>query len=449
MKDESMDGWPLALSLLLLLMRSSWKLSSPFLPLFMTTLLQTSSFSSSSTHRRTKYWFQRQRGTKTPTRRHLHINRFNMPSLSEPVVESHRRQRPSQDVSLKDLDPNAVIRSRCQCGRVELTVPIHAIQPLEQTYDDDDETNANSNSFSYKAAVDCHCPSCRKFHVAAFASYLLAKQESVHILDPTNSLTTYRDSCSQLGPVVRMQCSVCKSKMATRPLRIEARHGHQLLLNMGPMDDRTLPPPLAQFLQQKRETWQWDRRASWTQAEAQADRLGKLHSNQGPFFLTGSCSCGQSRYRIRLERTTELQHCYCRLCRRVSGGPFQTWVPFDKNDLEWLPPENTDTYQNGSPRQDMHPTSGGSSSHEPPMQRYAPHGRRHVCNNCGGVLTIVYDGSDEVWPAAGAFDEDSLPASSTEELSRQLHSIIHISCRYKQTWYKLPPDGNPRLPEAG
>ncbi|KAL7581010.1 hypothetical protein ACA910_005819 [Epithemia clementina (nom. ined.)] len=365
------------------------------------------------------------------------------PALGDDDAATSTKQRSDQeqrqldiDAITANLDKNAVIRSKCQCGRLQMTVPIHAVLPLEQSFHDPEN---NSNNYSYKAAVDCHCMSCRKYHVVAFCSYLLAVHEAVQVLDPTNSLRTYRDSCSQLGPVVRMQCGVCRSKLATRPLRIEARHGHQLLLNMGPIDDQTLPKPMGEYFQNNRQPWQLDQRPCWSQAAALALKPRTVNQGGRPMFLTGSCTCGQSKYRVRLEGTTELQNCYCRLCRRASGGPYQTWVPFDQNHFEWVAAEHTDDVNN----------INSSGNHEPPKHRYVPHGQRHVCSNCGGVLTIVYNGSDEVWPAAGGFDEDSLPAQTAAELGQHLHSIIHISCRYKQSWYSIPRDGNPRIPEAG
>ena len=377
------------------------------------------------------------------------------PQQQEPQQQQRRQEQEQQGSGPVNLDPSpllssspstslvpqldekALIRSQCQCGRLQMTVPIQAILPLEQV-----ESN-------YNAAVDCHCPSCRKYHVVGFCSYLLARQEDVTIHETEKGvLRTYRDSCMQLGPVVRMQCNVCKSKLATRPLQIEARHGHQLLLNLGPIDDETLPPPLAEYLQENRQAWQYDQRPVWpTALSASRRRRGRRNHEEivDARIVTGSCSCGQCRYRIRWHGTAELQHCYCRLCRRVSGGPFQTWVPFDRRDFQWL---NVADALDGTDASTT--TTTIRSRGEPRLQRYVPFGQRHVCDNCGGVLTILYDQSQEVWPAAGTLDDSSLPGNGDMgEFSRHLHHVMHISCRYKQSWYDIPQDGNPRIPEAG
>ena len=388
----------------------------------------------------------------------LLLNRFNMPAPNHlPTKEQH---------SLDDLDPNTTIVARCQCRKAQLNIPLHGVLPLK-------------HKDSYRAAVDCHCPACRKYHVSAFASYLLARQVDIegddHTSDsqtPTNNanIQTYRDACVELGPVLRLQCQSCRTKLATRPLRVDGRHGHQWLVNLGSVDDRTIPRPLTKFLRAERRPWQWDRRAVWYQAAALADdddeeahnedyyslqrdkhdsknnALTKPQSANTDRCITGSCACGQSKYRIHwapesatddhrsLLPTSEIQHCYCRLCRRLSGGPFQTWVPFAKEDFEWV--------TTGSDNDD-------NTAKPPPQQQYVSFGKRHVCGNCGGVLTIVYRGQEDmIWPAAGGFDDDSLPFT-TEEMSQHLHTVMHISCRYKQSWYTLPKDGNPRIQEAG
>ena len=80
------------------------------------------------------------------------------------------------------------------------------------------------------------------------------------------------------------------------------------------------------------------------------------------------------------------------------------------------------------------------------LVRTTRHGRRHACRACGTVLTIVYDAQpDCLWPAAGVLDDGSLPP----DLGAALCRSIHICCRHKQPWYRLPEDGLDRLAHAG
>mmetsp|Transcript_21249 Transcript_21249/g.27438 ORF Transcript_21249/g.27438 Transcript_21249/m.27438 type:complete len:250 (-) Transcript_21249:62-811(-) len=246
---------------------------------------------------------------------------------------------------------------------------------------------------------------------------------------------------------------------------------------MGAIDDRTMPNQITRFFRQNRAKWNWEQRAIWPEAPAEAqspssddeeededdeeednddkddddknenDHVGVTEkrnmenedNDEEETFITGSCGCGQSKYRIRLDGPTEMQHCYCRLCRRLSGGPFQTWLPIPKRAFDWVISTGDDNDDNTT-----------ITCQEPPMQQYVTFGKRHVCNNCGGVLTIVYtDQEDTIWAAAGALDDITLPAKTSDEFGQYyLHSVTHICCRYKQSWYAIPADGHSRIPEA-
>lgn len=71
--------------------------------------------------------------------------------------------------------------------------------------------------------------------------------------------------------------------------------------------------------------------------------------------------------------------------------------------------------------------------------------KRHICPQCQGVMTIVYDGQpDCTWPCAGSLDEDCVP----EDIHAHLSRVVHICCRWKPCWYDLPDDGMERLANA-
>jgi len=48
----------------------------------------------------------------------------------------------------------------------------------------------------------------------------------------------------------------------------------------------------------------------------------------------GGCLCGGVRYRLH-EQPKQLSDCHCIDCRRASGAPFVTWVPFEKKKLSF------------------------------------------------------------------------------------------------------------------
>lgn len=61
-------------------------------------------------------------------------------------------------------------------------------------------------------------------------------------------------------------------------------------------------------------------------------RVGCLFQH-GEFMYTGSCLCGQVRYRIDAE-ITEVACCHCRECRKVQGTAFATNAPVKAADFQ-------------------------------------------------------------------------------------------------------------------
>jgi len=277
--------------------------------------------------------------------------------------------------------------------------------------------------------VDCHCPKCRRYHVAGFTSYIQAPIDSVSWNG--GAKTTHRDACDEVGSVDRIYCPNCRTKMATTAViarsDINVSTPAEILINMGPMEEETVPDKIWMSWQRSRKAWQLPAKAMWLDAKpAYEDDHEHAHAIDDPKdFRTvkGSCGCGASTYSIQYHAPSELQHCYCRLCRQFSGSAFQTWVPVANECFAWTCPE-------------------------PELVRTTQHGARHMCGTCGGVLTIVYDESPEtIWPAAGGFLDETLPLT-TEQMGQHLYRVAHICCLWKQNWYKLPTDGNERIDYA-
>eukprot|EP01062_Namystynia_karyoxenos_P059258 TRINITY_DN50705_c0_g1_i1.p1 TRINITY_DN50705_c0_g1~~TRINITY_DN50705_c0_g1_i1.p1 ORF type:complete len:543 (+),score=123.04 TRINITY_DN50705_c0_g1_i1:89-1630(+) len=137
--------------------------------------------------------------------------------------------------------------------------------------------------------------------------------------------------------------------------------------------------------------------------------------------VKGGCGCGRVSYEATLF-PGELQHCYCALCRRLSGAALQTWVPCDNSRFRWT-------------RQDTLVTRDTT-----------PLGRRQGCSHCGSCFTILYKASpDKTWVAAGSWDDASVP----RDIAGQLYRIAHICCGWMPRWHCLPADGNPRIRGPG
>ena len=263
--------------------------------------------------------------------------------------------------------------------------------------------------------VDCHCPQCRKHHVSAFSSYLATTKDSIAI--EGNLLVSVQDSCGELGKVERLFCKQCYTKVATRSF---GDNNGKMLLCLGSIDDESIPKSLNEVWKKDRTKWQQISAAKWPNALPRMTR----HGLPAPLQVTGSCACGDCAYEIPFEAPMELQHCYCKLCRQLSGSAFQTWVPVYQENFVW-------------------------TRKEPALVRTTSHGRRHICTKCGGVLTIVYDSDpDCVWPAAGGFDDATLPNDEVT-VGQYLDRVIHICCIWKQPWYQLPKDGMKRIDYVG
>eukprot|EP00747_Dinoflagellata_sp_TGD_P200616 gnl/TRDRNA2_/TRDRNA2_74037_c0_seq2.p1 gnl/TRDRNA2_/TRDRNA2_74037_c0~~gnl/TRDRNA2_/TRDRNA2_74037_c0_seq2.p1 ORF type:complete len:325 (-),score=20.95 gnl/TRDRNA2_/TRDRNA2_74037_c0_seq2:43-1017(-) len=292
----------------------------------------------------------------------------------------------------------AQLQVRCQCGSCVF------------------QATARSSNGGCPRAVRCHCARCRKYHMSAFAAFTPVHRRDIpEVGKHVCPMRVYRDSCDALGAVERVFCGSCTSVLATLPL--EGAHASEALLALGCVEDESIPLELAQHWQEEYEERTPSARVSWWSAVPAGFRQEPQTRT-----LRGSCSCGGCKFTAVSGQEFQTQHCYCNLCRRLSGSVAQTWVPVRKEGFEW------------------------TSDRTLKLVRTTHHGQRHMCTECGGTMTIVYDSQpDATWPVAGALDDDSLP----EDMPGSLARAIHICCSMMQPWYRLPLDGIPRLMYAG
>ncbi|WP_442111251.1 GFA family protein [Pseudomonas sp. NUPR-001] len=83
----------------------------------------------------------------------------------------------------------------------------------------------------------------------------------------------------------------------------------------------------------------------------------------------GGCHCGALRYRVR-GPLTDVAHCHCSVCRRVSGGLLVTWATLPCSDFQWL-------------------------SGTPQCYDSSPSCVRYFCSRCGSHLALTTDLSPE------------------------------------------------------
>eukprot|EP00928_Gymnodinium_smaydae_P037116 TRINITY_DN25816_c1_g1_i1.p1 TRINITY_DN25816_c1_g1~~TRINITY_DN25816_c1_g1_i1.p1 ORF type:complete len:497 (-),score=105.30 TRINITY_DN25816_c1_g1_i1:220-1710(-) len=137
-------------------------------------------------------------------------------------------------------------------------------------------------------------------------------------------------------------------------------------------------------------------------------KLASTSAGQGS-RLAGGCACGGCRFSARSGglAATQLRHCHCGVCRKMSGAAFMTWVSMRKDAVKWAAPSSL--------RQAFQSTHGH---------------KRTFCSRCGAALTFAAESQREVvWVPAGLFDElGALP----------LGQLLHVFVDSAPSWH--PPE---------
>jgi hypothetical protein len=275
-------------------------------------------------------------------------------------------------------------------------------------------------------------------------------------------------------------------------------------INLGCIVDSTIPIELKNKWRTHRIPTQLEQRAQWYPAQPrynnnknklqsqtqqqQQQHVHKTHQNTSrtapvpqQFSCRGGCSCGRVRYAITststaahstgstsnchpknknrhdapwysgdddnntpLDVPNELPHCYCLLCRQMSGTAFVSWLYISIDNFTWM-----------------------MDVPEPTIIRTTDFGQRHVCTYCGVVLTIQYDDQmeDYIWPtAASIYDYTTCSSNNNSDIMNDknesndtsnqnndasflpnidtiLQSVSHIYCQDNAAWYEIPNDG--------
>lgn len=284
---------------------------------------------------------------------------------------------------------DTVLSGRCACGQVSYVARLR-----EPTL------------------THCGCQSCRRYHAASFAASVATMPDAVNFQGETR---VYRHSCARFGTVERIACSKCYGKLASRLMGPVPNAMH---LAAGSIVDESVPLGTA---------FDWQRSTPpvetvWGSSLPSLDPYGQERPLPLEVTPEGGCVCGACRFEASGLLPGQLQHCYCVLCRQLSGSAFMTWMPCDLDEFQW------------------------TKSNSLRVIRTTAHGRRHICRECFSVMTIVYDSEpDVIWPAAGSLDDALLP----NNFSSYNYRSIHICCEWMQPWHLLPDDGLPRLRFAG
>lgn len=285
--------------------------------------------------------------------------------------------------------------------------------------------------------IECYCRSCQSYHAAASVHYVFAHAVRVVNLDDRDVATlpieessrlmdTYQSRCEYFSslPILRSFCRRCFSRLYSvqdNHTSKKDRERQPFMVNLGSFVDKTIPIEIFQSLSIG-DIFQWKpaQLPYWAKPEgnngddSSSSCLGEASQSQH----RGKCHCGACRYEFTAPRQTEVQHCYCALCRRHSGSLYTSWIPIQTltQALRWTVQESALT-----------------------TRRPTDSSRRFFCSTCGTCMAIVYDWEETddpetawIWVSGGCLDN----TNPTLRLERR----AHIYCRYKPRWYTIPDD---------
>ncbi len=201
---------------------------------------------------------------------------------------------------------------------------------------------------------------------------------------------------------------------------------------------------------------------TWEKKAKDAKKAKTSLTDDNPAEVRGGCYCGACRFKcVRLPE--ELQHCYCTLCRKMSGSAFQTWAPCEDSVIKWEGPE-----------------ADPKNLSFLKLAKTSDFGKRHCCTVCGTTMTIVYneEAGECTWLSAGSYldesffpeicegiegkrergdknakfnwDKDYNPAKAAQYVEKKISRVAHICCGSVQPWYEIPKDiGKERIKGAG
>lgn len=119
---------------------------------------------------------------------------------------------------------------------------------------------------------------------------------------------------------------------------------------------------------------------------------------------TGGCLCGEVRYSFEGEPLWK-GHCHCRMCQRVTGAGFATWVGFPAGAFSW-------------------------AQGQPSFYRSSPEAEIGFCGNCGGTLT--FHRVNEASAALGSLDHpDKVPTGPND---------VHVFVKDQVSWLVIHDD---------
>jgi len=185
---------------------------------------------------------------------------------------------PSSPISRHSVDGNDIIlQSRCKCGKVIIDISLPADVNLQ------------------KNAWNCYCESCRRYHTAAYTSYINVSEDQIHIHQGQKDIGKFVSSCQSLegaadDSIERWYCTKCSSKLLSKD-----KYNDCYWINLGPMKEDTIPKSNAnrwkEQLQQIENNIHTDSSCKWLHALPDDSEKVKSKTDAPPTVTTWTGGC--------------------------------------------------------------------------------------------------------------------------------------------------------------
>jgi hypothetical protein len=119
-------------------------------------------------------------------------------------------------------------------------------------------------------------------------------------------------------------------------------------------------------------------------------------------MLTGSCLCGDIRYRVTGD-LGPMVHCHCRTCQKAHAAPFATTSRVAREHFCWTSGEDRLAHFESTPGK-----------------------KRYFCPRCGTHLLAVWTDARHVILRVGSLDDD--PGA---------RPVIHIWTSQRAPWFEI------------
>ena len=158
--------------------------------------------------------------------------------------------------------------------------------------------------------------------------------------------------------------------------------------------------------------------------------MSEKHPHAATALFGGSCACG----RIFFESSVlpeRVHNCHCVTCRKISGGPYQSFADVGSKDVLFYDKQDSLRYD-GLPVDNI----GGIA-----FKRFSKSGERAFCRDCNSMFAMRY--KHYPWLTGltlGSLDEQTF---ENDAVAETLKPRMQIFSSQRIWWYDVGKDGLP------